>query len=67
MPETPKYLDESLSFAERARDLVSRMTLEEKASQMVYTSPAIERLGVPAYNWCTTRACARATATSTRG
>ena len=51
MPETPKYLDESLSFAERARDLVSRMTLEEKASQMVYTSPAIERLGVPAYNW----------------
>ena len=51
MPETPKYLDESLSFAERAKDLVSRMTLEEKASQMVYTSPAIERLGVPAYNW----------------
>ena len=31
--------------------LVSSMTLEEKASQMVYTSPAIERLGVPAYNW----------------
>ena len=35
MSESPKYLDESLSFAERAKDLVSRMTLEEKASQMV--------------------------------
>ena len=51
MSESPKYLDESLSFAERAKDLVSRMTLEEKASQMVYTAPAIPRLGIPAYNW----------------
>ena len=32
-------------------DLVSRLTLEEKASLMVYNSPAIERLGIPEYNW----------------
>ncbi|MDR2394101.1 MAG: glycoside hydrolase family 3 C-terminal domain-containing protein [Treponema sp.] len=31
--------------------LVSKMTLEEKVSQLSYTSPAIERLGIPAYNW----------------
>ena len=31
--------------------LLSRMTLAEKASQMLFTSPAIERLGIPAYNW----------------
>ena len=35
----------------RARELVSHMTLEEKVSQMVYVAPAIERLGIPAYNW----------------
>ena len=35
----------------RAKELVSRMTLEEKASQMRFNAPAIERLGVPAYNW----------------
>ncbi|HEX2984448.1 MAG TPA: glycoside hydrolase family 3 C-terminal domain-containing protein [Ignavibacteriales bacterium] len=45
------YQDTKLSFEERAKDLVSRMALEEKISQMVYNSPAIERLGVPAYNW----------------
>ncbi|MDR0628821.1 MAG: glycoside hydrolase family 3 C-terminal domain-containing protein [Treponema sp.] len=31
--------------------LISNMTLEEKVSQLSYTSPAIERLGIPAYNW----------------
>ena len=36
---------------EKAQKLVSRMTLEEKASQLKYDAPAIERLGVPAYNW----------------
>lgn len=46
-----KYKDTSLSFEERATDLISRMTLEEKTSQMTHISPAIERLGIPAYNW----------------
>ena len=44
-------MDTGLAFPDRARDLVSRMTLEEKISQMVHDAPAIERLGVPAYNW----------------
>lgn len=46
-----KYQDQTLSFEERAKDLVSKMTLEEKCSQTVYNAPAIERLGIPAYNW----------------
>jgi len=33
------------------KELISQMTLEEKVSQLVYTSPAIERLGIPEYNW----------------
>ncbi len=49
--ETPAYRNESLSFEARAADLVSRMTLEEKANQMKDNAPAIERLGVPAYGW----------------
>lgn len=36
---------------ERAKELVNQMTVEEKASQLRYDSPAIERLGIPAYNW----------------
>ena len=39
------------NFSKLAHDLVSKMTLEEKCAQMLYTAPAIERLGVPAYNW----------------
>lgn len=46
-----KYLDTNLSVDQRAQDLVSRMTLEEKASQLRYDAPAIERLGVPKYTW----------------
>jgi beta-glucosidase len=46
-----RYLDPSLSPEERARDLVSRMTLDEKIDQLNFEAPAIERLGVPAYNW----------------
>lgn len=34
-----------------AHELVSKMTVEEKASQLRYDSPAIPRLGIPAYNW----------------
>lgn len=45
------WLDTSRSFEARAADLVSRMTLEEKAAQMQNAAPAIERLGVPAYDW----------------
>jgi len=51
MSDLPAYKDQDLSFEERAKDLVSRMTLEEKASQLVYNSPAIPRLGIPSYNW----------------
>ena len=36
---------------EKAQALVARMTLEEKTAQLRYNAPAIERLGVPAYNW----------------
>ena len=35
----------------RAKELVRKMTLEEKAGQLKYNAPAIKRLGVPAYNW----------------
>ena len=45
------YQNTSLPFEHRAADLVSRMTLEEKVSQMKDVAPAIERLGIPAYNW----------------
>lgn len=45
------YLDESLGFEERAKDLVSRMTLEEKVFQTLHAAPAIDRLDVKAYNW----------------
>ena len=51
MQEKKAYMDESLSFEERARDLVSRMTLEEKVYQTLHAAPAIDRLGVKAYNW----------------
>ena len=44
-------LDKSHNPKERAEHLVSQMTLEEKASQLSYESPAIERLGIPQYNW----------------
>jgi beta-glucosidase len=39
------------ALQERVAGLVSRMTLAEKVSQMVFDAPAIERLGIPAYNW----------------
>ena len=39
------------SAKKRAQELVSQMTLEEKASQLRYDAPAIPRLNVPAYNW----------------
>jgi beta-glucosidase len=47
----PPYLDPALPPQERAADLVRRMTLTEKVSQLVNAARAIPRLGVPAYNW----------------
>ena len=46
-----KYLDETLSAQERAEALTDEMTTEEQASQLRYDAPAVERLGIPAYNW----------------
>src|SRR3984893_11160615 len=48
---TPPYLDPSLPMNIRVDDLVSRMTLEEKASQLVNQSRALPRLQVPEYDW----------------
>ena len=45
------YQNPALPAKDRAADLVSRMTLEEKVSQMGYDAPAIERLSVPRHNW----------------
>lgn len=40
-----------MNFRQRAEELVSKMTLAEKIAQMRHEAPAIERLGVPEYNW----------------
>ncbi len=40
-----------MNFRKMAKELVSKMTVSEKLSQMKYNAPAIERLGIPAYNW----------------
>ena len=45
------YQDSSLSAYERAKDLCSRLTIEEKTSLMMDRSPAIERLGIPQFHW----------------
>jgi beta-glucosidase len=45
------FRNPSLTLEDRVNDLVSRMTLQEKADQLVYTAPAIPRLGIPAYTW----------------
>jgi beta-glucosidase len=50
-PETPGYLDPARPVAERVQDLLSRLTLAEKASQMNHAARAIPRLGIPAYNF----------------
>jgi beta-glucosidase len=45
------FLDPSLKTEARVNDLISRLTIDEKISQLSYNSPAIDRLGIPKYNW----------------
>jgi beta-glucosidase len=45
------FLNPGLSLSARVDDLISRMTMEEKISQMMNTAPSIDRLYVPAYDW----------------
>jgi len=47
----PAYLDPTLPVQTRVKDLISRMTLEEKVSQIAVPSLAVERLGLPEYDW----------------
>src|SRR5215510_10950992 len=49
-PRAP-YLNSKLPLEQRVDDLVSRMTLEEKVSQMMNSAPAIPRLGIAEYDW----------------
>src|SRR5216110_1632496 len=49
--QTGDYQNADLPFEHRVADLVARMTLEEKVSQMQDVAPAINRLGIPRYNW----------------
>jgi beta-glucosidase len=49
--DDPPYKNIDLSFEERAADLVSRMTLEEKADQVLMATPENRRLGLPGCNW----------------
>jgi beta-glucosidase len=49
--QKPAYLNPGLPAEQRAADLVHRMTLEEKATQLVNQARAIPRLDVPAYDW----------------
>jgi beta-glucosidase len=51
LPANPTYLNPKLPVAQRVDDLISRMTLEEKISQLGHTAPSIPRLHVPEYNW----------------
>jgi beta-glucosidase len=45
------FQNPDLAIDQRVNDLVGRLTLAEKVSQMLNASPAIDRLGIPAYNW----------------
>jgi len=49
--DTPVYLDPSKPIEDRVNDLISRMTLEEKASQLVNQARAVPRLKIPEYDW----------------
>ncbi|PXY47375.1 beta-glucosidase [Flavobacterium hydrophilum] len=45
------FKNPNLTTEQRVNDLVSRMTIDEKISQLMDSSPAVERLGIPEYNW----------------
>jgi len=47
----PAYLDPSVSQEQRIHDLITRMTLDEKASLMTNGTPGVPRLSIPKYNW----------------
>jgi beta-glucosidase len=49
--QTFPFQNPELPVDVRARDVVSRLTLAEKAGQMLHEAPAVERLGIPPYNW----------------
>lgn len=51
MAQRLPYQDISIPTETRVKDLISRLTLEEKVGQMKYNSPAVSRLGIPEYNW----------------
>jgi beta-glucosidase len=51
LAQPPAYLNPDLPADQRAADLVSRMTLEEKVLQMQNGAPALPRLNIPAYDW----------------
>lgn len=50
VPAFPWY-DRTLPVEERVEKLIDSMTIEEKIGQMMHDAPAIDRLGIPAYNW----------------
>ena len=47
----PPYMDTNLPVDVRSDDLISRMTLAEKVSQLMADSAPVDRLGIPAYHW----------------
>lgn len=51
LAQTYPFQNPKLSADKRADDLISRLTLDEKVSLMMHQSPAIERLGVPGFQW----------------
>lgn len=51
LDEVQVWRDSARSLVERAADLAGRLTLDEKIGMLMMQSPAIERLGIPAYDW----------------